>query len=591
MKFTPPVVEVTEEKAHRAANILQTMINERHPEAESLRLGLFAICTHVKTIQLLSQRGMSVALLRRLLGIDVQEEEQKPEKPQSDKKEKKPRKSGGHGKRPANLFARAWHRFFAHPDFDEPGCLCQDCLKGGLYPHFGQWHRFMGQTMLKVIIINYEIWRCTLCGANWPAPIASDILDDGKDRQTFGFSATALIVIAKYFYGTPWARQERMQSMLDLPVSASSLNDQCHGFAELITPIVECLTKMAAQGWRYFSDDTGVKILALKSMIKKQRKTDKETLRTGVHTSVILAELEGGIKIALFKSGIIHAGEFLDEVLTFRDKGLPPPLQMGDGSSCNPATVTATITCHCNAHARRKLEEKCELYPEHWAVVKKVYRDVYANDGATKEQAMDDKARLEYHQEHSKKAMDDMFAWMQKELDDKNVEPNSQLGGIFEYFLTRQKSLMAFTEYPGAPLDNNAVEQLIKFVALIRKNSNYYKTLQGSGDSDKILTLGVTAGKHGKNLNVYFTALQRYAKEVKQSPEDFLPWNYEKTIRRLEAEAPPKQPREVRELTSEQWQARQGDLQIKRKNRLIARRKTKSTNRAGPTTYTATAPP
>lgn len=592
MKFTPPVVEVTEEKALLAAHRLQTMIDTGGDDAQVLRLALCALCTYVKILGLLSQRGMSIVLLRRLLGLERPSNEDNPAPEHKPQKERKQRSLAGHGKRGASGFLQALHRFFAHPDFNDPGTLCGECHKGGVYPHFGQWHRFMGQTMLKVQIVNYEIWRCTLCGASWSAPIASDITEDGPDRKIFGYSAIALIVIAKYFYGTPWARQERMQSMLDLPVSASCMNDQTHGFALLITPIYECLIRLAAQGWRYFSDDTGNKILTLKPVLKKQRKTEKETLRTGVHTSVIKADLADPDRtIALFKSGIQHAGEFIDEVLAFRDPGLPVPLHMMDGSSCSPATVCATNPCHCNSHARRKLEEKADLYPEHWDLVKKVYRDIYAADAEIKH-TLSAQDRLKYHQDHSKQVLLDMFAWMKKELDDKNVEPNSTLGGIFAYFLARQKTLMAFTEFAGAPLDNNPAEQIIKFVALIRKNSNYYRTLIGAKDSDIILTVGVTASLGGTNLNTYFVAVQRYAKEVKKNPELFLPWNYEMTIKRLDAEvaqAPsPRWHHSVRELTHEQWQARQEDIRMKRQERNSARRKTQAAN-VDPPAYTSTA--
>jgi hypothetical protein len=571
LPFTPPVIEVTEEKAFSAAMTLQAMIASGHPESEALRLGLTSLSTQVRFTQLLSERGMSVAILRRIFGIKTPPEEQKPKPSNGGKKGggKGCTKPKGHGKRAAGKFTQAWHRFFAHPDFNEPGCLCEECHKGGVYPHFGQWHRFIGQAMLKVAIINYEIWRCTLCGFSSPAPIAQDILDDGKDHQTFGYSAIAWIVLAKYFYGTPWARQERMQNMLELPVNASSLHDQTHGFAELITPIRDCLVRTAADAWLFYSDDTGVKIVGLKSETKKQRTTGKDTVRTGVHTSVIEAVLENNTKIAIFKSGIIHAGEFLDEILVNRTSGLPPPLQMGDGSACNPATVRVTIQCHCNAHSRRKLEDKAELYPDHWEVVKKIYREVYINDAETKKQDMSLIERLEYHRTNSKSKMTEMFDWMQKELDDKNVEPNSQLGGVFEYFLTRRNSLMAFTEYPGAPIDNNTVEQLIKFVALIRKNSNYYRTTVGSGDSDKILTVGVTAGLYGSNLYVYFTQIQKYPEEVKANPESFLPWNVETTLKRLEAtKKESKQPQDlVRELSQNQWQDRQETIRIQRSGR------------------------
>ena len=350
----PPVVEVTDEKAAGAVDALKKMIAEGHPQASELRIALFALCSYVKVVQWLSQRGMGIKLLRHKLGIG-----QPPEPPSTPpdggggKKGKKGRHD--HGRRGAKDFKNPHHRYFAHPDFNNAGELCLACRAGGLYPHYGQWHRFEGQPFLRVVIINYEIWRCTLCQKSYPAPIAADILEDGPVRQTFGYSATALIVISKHFLGTPWARQERLQKMLELPLSASTLGDRTHEFADIITALYEYLIRIAANSWLIGSDDTGIRILKLKSEVKIQRTTQKETVRTGVHTSAVLAELNGGIRIALFKSGIHHAGEFLDEILIHRDTELPPPIHMADGSSCNPATVCPTLQANCNAHGRRKV--------------------------------------------------------------------------------------------------------------------------------------------------------------------------------------------------------------------------------------------
>jgi len=312
----------------------------------------------------------------------------------------------------------------------------------------------------------------------------------------------------------------------------------------------------AAQGWLFYSDDTGIKILALRAEVKIQRKTQKEVVRTGVHTSCIISELAGGGRIILFKSGIIHAGEFLDEVLAFGKPGLPPPLHMSDGSSCNPATVTKTIPAACNSHSKRKLDEKQDLFPEHHAFVKSIYKQVYKNDKHTKKDKMDPKERLAYHQEHSLPLMEKMFQWMQAEMDNKNVEPNSILGGIFNYFLERQDKLMAFTKYEGAPLDNNTLEQALKLIALLRKNAMFFKTIAGAKNGDVIMSLGTTAGFHGVNIDHYFTSCLRYQKEVQANPEAFLPWNYLKTVEELNRKALLNYPT-VKELTSEQWTERQ----------------------------------
>lgn len=577
MSFTPPVMETTDEKVAQAADALKQLIDAGHEASESLRVALWVVCTYMKIIKLLCQRGIGIKMLRQRLGIDPPPPDESlnssVEKSEEEKKSKKGKKGRhNHGRRGSGQFPQANHRFFAHPTLDEPGTLCLGCKSGGLYPHFGQWHRFEGQPFLRVSIVNYEIWRCSLCQESHTAPIAQDIMEDGKERQIFGFSAIALIVISKYFLGTPWARQERLQQWLELPLPASTACDQTHRFAEIISPIYECLKRFAANSWLFYSDDTGIRIIKLKHAIVKQRKTQKETLRTGVHTSVILAKLEANREIALFKSGILHAGEFLDEVLRYRDDGLPPPLHMADGSSCNPATVEpAPIACACNSHGRRKLDEKQTLYPEHWEVMRLIYRDVYKFDAETKQLNMTAEERLAYHREHSLPLMERLFTWMQKEFDDKNVEPNSGLGEIFKYFLTRKRPLMAFTEYPGAPVDNNAVEQLIKIAALLRKNAMSFMTLTGAQDADKIMSVGATAGMAGVNLYDYFVCLQRYAEEVKENPENFLPWNYQETVRQLRQAANQSPQPQVRELTATQWQERQERIRLRRSELRAAR--------------------
>ena len=569
---TPPVVEVTDERAAQAVDCLKKLIAEGHAQSQELRIALYALCSYRKMVSWISQRGIGIKMLRHLLGIG-QPEPIPPKTPTpsgSGKKGKKGRHK--HGRRGAKDFLSAHQRYFAHPTIENVGGICPGCQKGGLYPHYGQWHRFEGQPLLRVLIVNYEIWRCTLCQEAYPAPIANDILEDGDARKPFGYSATALIVINKHFLGTPWARQERLQTMLELPISASTFNDRTQEFAEIISPIYECLMRVAANAWLFGSDDTGIIILKLKSEVKVQRKTQKETLRTGVHTSAILAHLEGKVRIALFKSGIVHAGEFFDEVLKYRDEGLSPPIHMADGSTCNPATVTPTILAACNAHGRRKLDEKQELYPEHWQVVKKIYKEVYENEAKIKELRLSPEERLEYHKEHSKPLMDKMFEWMQQEIDDKNVEPNSQLGAIFEYFLIRKENLLAFTEHKGAPLDNNAVEQLIKLVALLRKNAMFFMSLNGAQNADKIMSVGATAGMAGINLYHYFVCLQRYRAEVKNRSEEFLPWTYQETVRRLQQIALDIEPvPSVRELTVTEWKARQVRLRNQRINLRKAR--------------------
>lgn len=550
-----PVVEASEERVKAAISRLQADI-DKGGETEHLKLALFGLSSYLQFCKILSSSKATIHGLRKLLGIPTPFVQPPPPKDKDKDKSCTCGSGKGHGKRGCEDFPDAEKRYFAHPDFSIPGCSCPKCLKGKVYPGEGGFPRFEGQPFLKIILVIYEIWRCNLCQEVFPAPIAHDLLLDGGKQRTFGFSATAMIALVKYFFGTPWFRVGRLQDLLGLPVSASTLCDQSKTLAVALSPIYELLFIHAAEGWLFYSDDTGIKILSLRAEIKIQRTTQKETVRSGVHTSCIISELSGGGRIILFKSGILHAGEFLDEVLGHRNPTLPPPLHMSDGSSCNPATVTDTIPAACNSHAKRKLDEKKDLYPEHQAFMKSIYKKVYKNDKHTKEKKMTPLERLAYHQEHSLPLMEKLFQWMKDEMENKNVEPNSILGGIFNYFLQRQQKLIAFTKYEGAPLDNNTLEQALKLIALLRKNAMFFKTLAGAKNADAIMSLGATAGTWGVNLDHYFTSCLRYQEEVKKNPEAFLPWNYLKTVEELDKKAELNF-HTVQELTEKQWVDRQ----------------------------------
>ena len=83
--------------------------------------------------------------------------------------------------------------------------------------------------------------------------------------------------------------------------------------------------------------------------------------------------------------------------------------------------------------------------------------------------------------------MDELHAWLQRQFDDKRVEPNSALGEAINYLLKRWVPLMLFLRQAGTPLDNNVCEWALKKAILHRKNSMFYKTR--NGEADRLLNL------------------------------------------------------------------------------------------------------
>jgi hypothetical protein len=59
-----------------------------------------------------------------------------------------------------------------------------------------------------------------------------------------------------------------------------------------------------------------------------------------------------------------------------------------------------------------------------------------------------------------------------------------------------------------------------------RKNSLFYKTLNGARVGDLFMSLIHTCELNGANPFEYLTELQRHADELKRNPSEWMPWNY-----------------------------------------------------------------
>ncbi len=64
---------------------------------------------------------------------------------------------------------------------------------------------------------------------------------------------------------------------------------------------------------------------------------------------------------------------------------------------------------------------------------------------------MRDAERLAHHQTYSEPLLKTLKMWMQKQVQEREVAPNSSLGKAFTYMLSRWPTLTQFLSVPGAP--------------------------------------------------------------------------------------------------------------------------------------------
>ena len=383
--------------------------------------------------------------------------------------------------------------------------------------------RFTGQAPLQATAYRLQRLRCNLCGAVFTAEPPAEM-----GQQKYDHTVASMIGLLKYGSGLPFNRAQRLQANCQIPLAASTQWDIVHAASLLLLVAFDELIRQAAQGEVVYNDDTYVRILELMGERAKKSPPPEDLRapgRTGLYTSGVVATRQGR-RIALFFSGCQHAGENLQDVLSHRAQELDPPIHMCDGLSRNLPKELETMLANCLAHGRRNFVDIYDRFKDQCEYVIKALKVVYHNDELTREQDLSAEERLAFHQAHSQATMDNLKQWLQGQLDEKLVEPNSALGEAINYLLRRWESLTLFLRKAGAPLDNNICERALKKAILHRKNSLFYRSLNGARVGDIYMSLIYTCELNGANALDYLNQLQLNASEVAEHPERWMPWNY-----------------------------------------------------------------
>ncbi|MBI4524918.1 MAG: IS66 family transposase [Deltaproteobacteria bacterium] len=449
-------------------------------------------------------------------------------------REKSEKKTKGHGRNGAEAYPGATKIEVRHNSL-KSGDRCPECRKGKVYNSTqpGLLVRIVGQAPLAATVYQLEKLRCNLCGEVFTADAP-----DGVGPEKYDASSGSMIALLKYGSGLPFYRLEGLQGNLGIPLPASTQWGIVLAVAAEIKAAYEELIRQAAQGEVLHNDDTAMRILALMRQSPENAELAEEfddsepaQERSGIFTSGIVSTREGR-KIALFFTGHKHAGENLTDLLKKRAKELGPPIQMCDALSRNLPKDLEVIVANCLAHGRRKFIDQVRNFPESCRYVLETLREVYQTDALAKEKGMSPDERLALHQAQSAPLMAEFEKWMNEQIEERKVEPNSGLCKSISYMNHHFHKLTLFLRVPGAPLDNNICERALKKAILHRKNALFYKTQNGAHVGDLFMSLIHTCQLAGISAFDYLTELQIHAAELSRNPQEWMPWNYRDTLQR-----------------------------------------------------------
>ncbi len=441
-----------------------------------------------------------------------------------------PARRPGHGRNAANAYVNSPVIEVDVPDL-LPGELCPQCAVGKVYDSPPKVIvKVVGQSPLGATIFHLKQLRCRLCDAIFTAPMPAG----QSAAPKYDHSCAAMLALLRYGAGMPFYRLEGLQASLNVPLPDATQWDIVFKALPAPKAVFTELINQAAQAPLLHTDDTPTKILSLMAENKVLEALGQTPDRKAINTTGIIAVLAEH-KVALFLSGHKHAGDNLNLVLAQRALELAPPIQMSDALSSNftGSDEFARIVANCLAHGRRKFVEIIEHFPQECRYVIEVFAQVYAHDAHCRDAGMTTVQRLLYHQAHSNAPMQALYQWMNAQIGDKQVEANSGLGGAMRYMIKNWHALTLFLHQAGAPLDNNICERALKQAILHRKNSMFYKTLNGALAGDVYMSLIHTCALCQVNPFVYLQALLVHDKDVIEHAALWLPWNYHQQLDKL----------------------------------------------------------
>ena len=350
-------------------------------------------------------------------------------------------------------------------------------------------------------------WVCLECETLTQAPMPVQLIDKGV--ATSGLLAHVLI--AKFVDHLPLYRQTQIFARAGYPLARSTLAQWVGICGVHLQPLVDALRQHLLAQPVLHADETPVRMLS-----PGNGKTHQAYL--WAYTSTAFSTLRGVIYDFTEGRAGRHAQQFLGQwqgTLVCDDyAGYKVLFQEG-----------AIIESGCWAHARRKFFDvyqanKSELANYALAQIQQLYlteRDL---------QALNPEQRHQHRQTHMKPILDKLHQWMQEQS--LLMPPKSAILKALMYSLNRWQALTRLVDDARLPMDNNAVENLMRPIALGRKNWLFAGSLRAGMRAAAIMSLLQSAKLNGLDVHAYLTdVLTRLPTHKASQIDELLPHNWQ----------------------------------------------------------------
>lgn len=386
---------------------------------------------------------------------------------------------------------------------------------------------------LSVLVTKYPKYACQNrpeCGVGSPGRPTGLV-----EGNRYDSSVAAEIITGKYAYHLPLYRLQDYFAGCGWTPSRSTQANILAGATFVIEPLLKFFQRQVQADSGVGCDDTGVTLLYPKTL-PPQDLTDPKQRRIHEVFRAALEEGKSSIQAKMWAYRGVHVKLNVFDFTVSRHRDGPEQFfanytgtLLGDcwhGFDAIAAASNGSILrAACNAHARRKFENS-NSYPADRAQWLEWYQQLY--DIEDQARPLSPEERLELRQCKAKPIWDTITQWLEDAQNRTSnvILPKSDFAKALQYVRNHFTELRRYLDDGLLPFDNNETEQLMRQVALGRKNWMFAGSVAGGERSAGFLTLASSAIRNDLDVWDYVKDILDQLLAGSTDYESLLPWNW-----------------------------------------------------------------
>lgn len=331
------------------------------------------------------------------------------------------------------------------------------------------------------------------------------------EGDRYGTSVATEVVVNKAAYHLPLYREQDLFSGCGWTPSRSTLVNLQAAVTEVIQPVADCLLARALASGGVGCDDTKVTLI-VPPLAPAVDPDDPRSQRAHEVLSAAIEKNEPSVTARMwaYRSFTLPINVFDFTVSRHRD-GPAEILEHFQGAlmadcyagfeSIVLGSAARILRAACWSHARRKFVALQDNAPQVSAVMLALSGQLYDIEARAKDWSAEDRRAL---RESAARPVLERIANYLDEPAIRHALPKSDLYKATNYVRNNWSELCHYVSDGNCPIDNNEVEQLMKQVALGRKNWLFVGSLAGGARAATLMTLASSAIRNHLDVHMYF---------------------------------------------------------------------------------------